>query len=142
MWGFCFSLKDSVTEQTKNNFITKPSKSLHHKLKHNIQSCTDSKTKITRWQNLFLSLDDNSNGRPFLPTNSWRALKQRLLRTPELALVSLAGTRCINSQIPVFKLSINSELSVSSLSQKVVMKSSYCSNPLKTTSLLYFPLSQ
>ena len=40
------------------------------------------------------AVDNNSNGRPFLPTNSWRALRQRLLRTPELALVSLAGTRC------------------------------------------------
>ena len=28
-------------------------------------------------------MDDNSVGRPFLPTNSWRALKERLLRTPE-----------------------------------------------------------
>ena len=66
--------------------------------KHNIQSYTVIKTKIVRWKNLFLSLDDNSNGRPFLPTNSQRALKQRLLRTPELALVSLDGTRCNNSQ--------------------------------------------
>ena len=58
--------------------------------KHNIQSYTDIKTKIIRWHNLFLSLDDNSNGRPFLPTNSSRALKHRLLRTLKLALVSLA----------------------------------------------------
>ena len=46
-------------------------------------------------------MDNNSNGRLFLPTNSWRVLRQRLLRTPELALVSLAGTRCSN-KIPFF----------------------------------------
>ena len=61
------------------------------------------------------AVDNNSNGRPFLPTNSWRALRQRLLRTLELALVSLAGTRCSKSDTSL-QLSINSELSVSSLS--------------------------
>ena len=47
---------------------------------------------------MFLKLDDNRNGRPFLPTNSCRALKQRLLRTPEPVLVSLAGTRWSKQQ--------------------------------------------
>ena len=55
------------------------------------------KIKIVRWKNLFWSLDNNSNGRPFLTTNSWKALKQRLLRTPELALVCLARTRWSNN---------------------------------------------
>ena len=88
-----------------------------------------------------LNLDNNNNGRPFLPTNSWRALKQWLLRTPELSLVSLAGTRCSNSQIPVFKLSIKSEL-ISKFSQLTSCnKPSYCSIPLRTTSLLFFPFS-
>ena len=63
---------------------------------------------------MFLKLDDNSNGRPFLPTNSWRALKQRLLRTLELALVPLAGTRCSNCQIPVLNSILIQNLSVSS----------------------------
>ena len=66
-------------------------------------------------KNLFNAVDNNSNGRLFLPTNSWRALRQRLLRTPELALVSLAGTRCSKIDTSL-QLSINSELSVSSLS--------------------------
>ena len=61
------------------------------------------------------AVDNNSNGRPLLPINSWRALRKRLLRTPELALVSLAGTRCSKSDTSL-QLSINSELSVSSLS--------------------------
>ena len=88
------------------------------------------------------SLDNNSNGRPFLPTNSWRALKQRLLRTPELALVSLDRTKCSNSQIPVFKLSISPEL-ISKFSQLTSCnKPSYCSNPLRTTSLLFSPFPQ
>ena len=87
------------------------------------------------------TLDNNSNGRLFLPTNSWRALKQRLLRTPELALVSLAGTRCSSSQIPVFKLSINPEL-ISKFSQLTSCnRPSYCSIPLRTTSLLFFHFS-
>ena len=94
--------------------------------KHNIQWYTDIKTKIIRWQNLFLSLDNNNNGRPFLPTNSWRALKERLLRTPELSLVSLARTRCNNSQIPIFRLSTNPEL-ISKFSQLTsCIRPSYC----------------
>ena len=93
-WGFISHQKILNTKQAKDTFMTKPSKSLYHKLQYNIQSYTDIKSKIIRWQNLLLSLDENINGRPFLPTNSWRALKQRLLRTPELALVFLAGTRC------------------------------------------------
>ena len=48
------------------------------------------------------------------PTNSWRALRQWLLRTPELALVSLDGTRCSKSDTSL-QLSVNSELSISSL---------------------------
>ena len=62
------------------------------------------------------TVDNNSNGRPFLSTNSWRALRQRLLRTPELALVSLAGTRCSNVRYQSSKLGIKSELSVNTLS--------------------------
>ena len=134
---FISHLKDFITKQPKNIFITKPSKSLHHKLQHNIQSYTDIKTKIIRWQNLFLSLDNNNNGRSFLPTNSWRALKQRLLRTPELALVSLAGTRCNNNQVPVFRLSINPELisKFSQLASSIIP--SYCRLSLKTSSLQF-----
>ena len=87
------------------------------------------------------TLDNNSNGRSFVPTNSWIALKQWLLRTPDLALVSLVGTRCSNSQIPVFKLSINPEL-ISKFSQLTSCnRPSYCSIPLRTTSLLFFPFS-
>ena len=87
------------------------------------------------------TLDNNSNGRPFLPTNSWKALKQRLHRTPELALVSLAGTRCSNSQILVLKLNINPEL-INMFSQLTSCnKPSYCSIPLRTNSLLFFPFS-
>ena len=86
-------------------------------------------------------MDNNSNGRSFLPTNSWRVLRQRLLRTPELALVSLDRTRCSNSQIPVFKLSIRYEL-ISKFSQLTSCnKPSYCSIPLRTNSLLFFPSS-
>ena len=116
---------------------------LHHlilyniKCKHNIQSYTYIKTNITRWQNLFLSLDDNSNGKSFLPTNSWRALKHRLLRTPELALVSLARTRCINNQVPVFRLNTNPEL-ISKFSQLAsCIRPSYCRLSLKTLSLQF-----
>ena len=56
---------------------------------HNIayKSCSytdiNFNTEIQRQQNLFLKMDDNSVGRLFLPTNSWRALKQRLLRTTD-----------------------------------------------------------
>ena len=114
---------------------------LHHlniyiiSYKHNIQSYTDIKTKITRWQNMFLSLDDNRNVRPFLPTKSWRALKQQLLRTPKLALVSLAGTRCSNNQVSVLRLNTNPEL-ISQFSQLVsYIRPSYCSLSLKTPSL-------
>ena len=46
--GFYFSSKGSITKQTKNNFITKLSKSLHHKLQHNIQSYIVIKTKTVR----------------------------------------------------------------------------------------------
>ena len=87
-----------------------------------------------------MSLDNNSNGRSFLPTNSWRALKQRLLRTPELALVSLAGTRCSNSQIPVFRLSINPELNSKFSQLTSCSRPSYCRFSLNTPSLL-FPFS-
>ena len=87
-----------------------------------------------------LTVDNNNNGRSFLPTNSWRVLKQRLLKTPKLALVSLDGTRCSKSQIPVFKLSIKPEL-ISKFSQLTSCnKPSYCNIPLSTTSLLFFPL--
>ena len=45
-------------------------------------------------KNLFNAVDNNSNGRPFLPTNCWRALRQRILKTPELALSPWLGNRC------------------------------------------------
>ena len=110
--------------------------------KHNIQSYTVIKTKIIRWQNLFLSLDDNSNGRSFLPTNSWRALKQRLLRTPELALVSMARTRCSNNQVPVLRLSTNPGL-ISKFSQIAsCIKPIYCRLSLKTLSLQFSLFAQ
>ena len=86
---------------------------------------------------MFLSLENNINGRPFLPTNSWRVLKQRLLRTLELALVFLDGTRCSNNQVPVFRLSTNPEL-ISKFSQLArCIRPSYCRFSLKTPSLLF-----
>ena len=103
--------------------------------KHNIQSYIDIKTKIIRSQNLFLSLNDNNNGRPFLPTNSWRALKQRFLRTPELALVSLDGTRCNNNQVPVFRLNTNPELIINFSQLASCIRPSYCRFSLITPSL-------
>ena len=107
------------------------------KYKHNIQSYTDIKTNIIRWQNLFLSLDDNNNGRSFLPTKSQSVLKQRLLRTPEFALVSLDGTRCSNNQVPVFRPNTNPEL-ISKFSQLAsYIRPSYCRISLKTLSLQF-----
>ena len=129
-----------ITKQTKNTFMTKPSKSLHQKLQHNIQSYTDIKTKIIRSQNMFLSLDNNSNGRPFLPTNSWRSLRQRLLRDPELALVSLAGTRCSNSDTSL-QLSITQNYQSVLSAQIAVIKIKLLQQSAQNTSLLFFPLS-
>ena len=91
---------------------------------------------------MFLSLDDNSNGRPFLPTNSWRVLKQRLLGTPELALVSLTGTRCSNNQVPVFRFNTNPEL-ISKFSKLAsYIRPSYCRLSLKNTFLTVLPFPQ
>ena len=73
--------------------------------------------------------DNNNNGRPFLPTNSWRALRQRLLRTPELILVSLAGTRCSKVRYQSSNSVLTQNSSVNSHSYQVVIKTSYCSNP-------------
>ena len=58
--------------------------------------------------------DNNNNGRSFLPTKSWRALKQRLLRTPELSLVSLVGTRCNKVRYQSSNLALIQNFSVSS----------------------------
>ena len=41
MWGLISHQMILITEQTRNAFMTKPSKSLHHKQQHNIQSYTD-----------------------------------------------------------------------------------------------------
>ena len=126
-----------ITKQTKNNFITKPYKSLHHKLQCIIQSYTDNTQKLINNRTCSLSLDNNSNGRSFLPTNSWRALKQRILRTPELALVSLAGTRCNNNQVLVFRLSKNLELINKFSHLTSCIRPSYYRLSLKTSSLQF-----
>ena len=126
----------------KHNFITKQTE-LSYPLSFYIINCkyinhTQIITqKLNNNRTCSESLDDNSNGRPFLPTNYWRALKHRLLRTPELALVSLAGTRRSNNQVPVFKLNTNSEL-ISKFSQLAsCIKPSYCRLSLKTPSLQF-----
>ena len=62
--------KDFVTEWTKNTSLIIHLNPYIINYKSNIQSYIDIKTKINRWQNLFWNLDNNSNGRPFLPTNS------------------------------------------------------------------------
>ena len=129
--------KDSITKKNKNKFFTKASKYLHHKLQCIIQSHTDNTQKLINNRTCSLSLDDNSNGRPFLPTNSWRVLKQRLLSTPKLALVSMAGTRCRNNQVPVLRLNTNPEL-ISKFSQLAsCIRPSYCRLSLKTPSLQF-----
>ena len=88
-----------------------------------------------------LELGRQQQWEPFLPTNSWRALKQWLLRTPELSLVSLAGTRCSNNQVPVLKLNTNPEL-VSHISQlKAILDQVPAFYPLNTF-LTVFPFSQ
>ena len=141
--GFVFHQNILLLKKLKNTSLLNHLNLYIISYKHNIQSYTDIKTKIIRWQNLFLSLEDTSNGRPFLPTNSWRALKHRLLSTPELSLVSQAGTRCSNNQVPVFRLNTNPEL-ISKFSQlSSYNRPSYCRFSLKTLSLLFslFPIN-
>ena len=46
--GFILIKMILITKQTENTFMTKLSKSLHHKLQHNFHSYTDIKTKIIK----------------------------------------------------------------------------------------------
>ena len=132
---FLFLIKDSIIDKLRTTTSLSHLNLYIISNKHNIQSYTIIKINTVRWQNLFWSLDNNSNGRPFLPTNSWRALKQRLLRTLELALVSLARTRCSNNQVLVLRLNTSPEL-ISNFTQLVsCIRPSYCSLSLKTPSL-------
>ena len=88
-----------------------------------------------------LAVDNNINGRSFLPTNSWRALRQRLLRTPELALVSLAGTRC--SKLDTVFNSVSTQNYQSVLSAQItIINIKLLQKSTQNTSLLFSPFLQ
>ena len=65
--GFISHLTDFITKQTKNNFITEPSKSLHHKLHCIIQVHTDKTQKLINNRTCFFELGQQQQWEAITP---------------------------------------------------------------------------